>query len=575
MLYLVGTALPCAARAGDGHRTVDDMLNQPLAQWNAAGAAPESVVNIHRPWLGSDYLLSALHYEPNAQQRRVGDGYYEQGLIRDQVLSLTGRRFIGDYSSAGAGKQLTLQGAQVYLSGALNSQESTVTQTSKSTALHAGVVKPSEGMLSRGGIKGADSQTSLAATTLSGGNITISATGQPGKGIDGNPLQSGISLAGVSITTPGQLALDAGKGTLAFNIIETTQSTSKETTQRDLAYQVARGQGSSEGTAQYNALSYGSLAVHANTVTIQTATATTGKGKVDSSVGTAVAIAPVSSAGLAGGKDGAGNTNPAAAAAAQVAGAINGSTNANANLNLLAQRPGMGWVSDVVQQQQAAQQSNPALALHVQNVQLAHDQWDYRRQGLTQEGAAIVTLVVAYFTAGAASGAGSALASGAGMTAATTTVAGTTIIGGGLTLGGTIVAGVVTAGISTLAAQGSVSLINNRGNIGATLNDLGSSSNMRGLVTAMLTGGCAGGYQHQLGQCRRDRGQRHPMEQHQCQQPLHGPAAKKPDPRAQQQCDPHCGGGGQQRRLCAWPANGPAQRLYQHRGGPRGECHRR
>ena len=69
----------------------------------------------------------------------------------------------------------------------------------------------------------------------------------------------------------------------------------------------------------------------------------------------------------------------------------------------------------------------------------------------------------------------------------------------------------------TLATQASVSMINNRGNLGAVLSDLGSSSNMRGLVTAMVTGGGAGGYQHQSGQCRRDRGQRRPMEQHQCQ----------------------------------------------------------
>ena len=45
----------------------------------------------------------------------------------------------------------------------------------------------------------------------------------------------------------------------------------------------------------------------------------------------------------------------------------------------------------------------------------------------------------------------------------------------------------------TLATQASVSMINNRGNLGAVLSDLGSSSNMRGLVTAMVTGGVLGG----------------------------------------------------------------------------------
>ena len=32
-------------------------------------------------------------------QKRLGDGFYEQKLVREQVLALTGNRFLGDYSS--------------------------------------------------------------------------------------------------------------------------------------------------------------------------------------------------------------------------------------------------------------------------------------------------------------------------------------------------------------------------------------------------------------------------------------------------------------------------------------------
>jgi filamentous hemagglutinin len=348
--------------------------------------------------------------------------------------------------SAGADKQLSLEGKQVLLTGALNSEESSFDSTKKSTNLHAGIVKPSEGALSRGTAKSATTSTSLAATTLSGGNISIKATGEPGKDKDGNDNLSGIALAGVKLNTPGTLALDAGKGNLAFNIIETTQSTSLETTQRDIAYQKAKGAGTTEGTAEYNELNYGKLTVKAGSVTVQTATSATGKGKVDSSVGQATPATP-------------------------------------ATLKELASKPGMGWVNDVAAQSAELAKTNPAAALHIQNVQLAHDQWDYKQQGLTKEGAAIVTLVVAYFTAGAASGAGTALAAGVGATGTTAAV----------------VAGATTAALSSLASQAAVSMVNNQGNLGAVLQELGSKESTRGLLTAMVTAGALNGLSSAMG----------------------------------------------------------------------------
>ncbi|GHE21164.1 hypothetical protein GCM10017767_16850 [Halomonas urumqiensis] len=53
----------------------------------------------HRQWLSSEYLLSALAFDPAHTQKRLGDGFYEQKLIREQVAALTGYRFLGDYSS--------------------------------------------------------------------------------------------------------------------------------------------------------------------------------------------------------------------------------------------------------------------------------------------------------------------------------------------------------------------------------------------------------------------------------------------------------------------------------------------
>ena len=53
----------------------------------------------YRNWLGSDYLLNALGYSPTNLHKRLGDGYYEQKLIRDQIGQLTGRRFLTGYSN--------------------------------------------------------------------------------------------------------------------------------------------------------------------------------------------------------------------------------------------------------------------------------------------------------------------------------------------------------------------------------------------------------------------------------------------------------------------------------------------
>ncbi|QSZ39924.1 large exoprotein involved in heme utilizationor adhesion [Actinobacillus pleuropneumoniae] len=49
-------------------------------------------------WLSSDYMFNALRYEPNAVQKRLGDGFYEQRLVREQINRLTGRNFVGNYT---------------------------------------------------------------------------------------------------------------------------------------------------------------------------------------------------------------------------------------------------------------------------------------------------------------------------------------------------------------------------------------------------------------------------------------------------------------------------------------------
>lgn len=52
----------------------------------------------YRQWLSSDVMLNALQLDPAALQKRLGDGFYEQRLISEQVAQLTGRRFLDGYA---------------------------------------------------------------------------------------------------------------------------------------------------------------------------------------------------------------------------------------------------------------------------------------------------------------------------------------------------------------------------------------------------------------------------------------------------------------------------------------------
>ncbi|QNR97485.1 hemagglutinin repeat-containing protein [Stenotrophomonas sp. 169] len=53
----------------------------------------------YREWLSSDYLLTRAGYDPATLQKRLGDGFYEQRLMREQIGQLTGRRFLDGYAS--------------------------------------------------------------------------------------------------------------------------------------------------------------------------------------------------------------------------------------------------------------------------------------------------------------------------------------------------------------------------------------------------------------------------------------------------------------------------------------------
>ncbi|QPF73473.1 filamentous hemagglutinin N-terminal domain-containing protein [Roseateles sp. DAIF2] len=53
----------------------------------------------YRSWLSSDHLLQQMQADPAMTQKRLGDGFYEQRLVREQIGQLTGTAFLPGYSS--------------------------------------------------------------------------------------------------------------------------------------------------------------------------------------------------------------------------------------------------------------------------------------------------------------------------------------------------------------------------------------------------------------------------------------------------------------------------------------------
>jgi len=141
------------------------------------------------------------------------------------------------------------------------------------------------------------------------------------------------------------------------------------------------------------------------------------------------------------------------------------------SIDSLAKQPGMAWVGQL--------HANPAFSGKVDwvKIETAHRDWKYDKQGLTPEGAAVVAAVVTYFTAGTGAGLGSSIAGTVGATGTTATV----------------ISGAVAAGVTTLSSQAAIAVINNRGDLGAALEELGSSANVKSLAAAIVTGGVLGG----------------------------------------------------------------------------------
>jgi large exoprotein involved in heme utilization and adhesion len=268
----------------------------------------------------------------------------------------------------------------------------------------------------------------------SGGDTTLQAAQLSGNAMG---VQAGV-INGQTVNPAAQIHIDA-----AIN----DHSSSRSSTGHDLFTQSSAGQGDLTQTLQYTTLNAPG-ADQPGAVQLQAPGGLT--------VG-ASSLTPV----------GAGNA--AGAAANSSAGSVPTLTlDLKQQAQQLATQPGLGYMAQLAQRNDVAWQQ----------VQLAAQHWDYSQSGLTGAAAAIIAIVVAVVTYGAASAWSASMMAGAGMTttagaAGTSTVAvagagagmaGSAVAGGSvLTTTGAALSSAAAAGMSSLASEAAVSLTGNGG----------------------------------------------------------------------------------------------------------------
>ncbi|WP_313536778.1 hemagglutinin repeat-containing protein [Pantoea sp.] len=92
--------------------------NNGLFSQHTAAGSPFLVVTDERftsrnKFISSDYLLERVGYEPSQVHKRLGDGFYEQRLVREQVLALTGRPSVNGWDAMTQYQELMNNGSKV------------------------------------------------------------------------------------------------------------------------------------------------------------------------------------------------------------------------------------------------------------------------------------------------------------------------------------------------------------------------------------------------------------------------------------------------------------------------------
>ncbi|HHK8329988.1 TPA: hemagglutinin repeat-containing protein, partial [Serratia marcescens] len=92
--------------------------NNGLFSQHTATGSPFLVVTDERftrrdNFISSDYMLGRVGYDPAQAHKRLGDGFYEQRLVREQVLALTGKPSVKGWDAMEQYQQLMNNGSKV------------------------------------------------------------------------------------------------------------------------------------------------------------------------------------------------------------------------------------------------------------------------------------------------------------------------------------------------------------------------------------------------------------------------------------------------------------------------------
>uniref|UniRef100_A8GJ82 Filamentous haemagglutinin family outer membrane protein n=1 Tax=Serratia proteamaculans (strain 568) TaxID=399741 RepID=A8GJ82_SERP5 len=92
--------------------------NNGLFSQHSATGSPFLVVTDERftrrdNFISSDYMLERVGYDPAQAHKRLGDGFYEQRLVREQVLALTGKPSVKGWDAMTQYQQLMNNGTKV------------------------------------------------------------------------------------------------------------------------------------------------------------------------------------------------------------------------------------------------------------------------------------------------------------------------------------------------------------------------------------------------------------------------------------------------------------------------------
>ncbi|MBB1208422.1 S-layer family protein, partial [Klebsiella pneumoniae] len=100
------------------NRVATAIPNNGLFRQPAEPGSPYLVVSDTRftsrdKFISSDYLLTQVGFDPARAHKRLGDGFYEQRVVREQVLQLTGRPSVHGENAMAQYQALMANGARV------------------------------------------------------------------------------------------------------------------------------------------------------------------------------------------------------------------------------------------------------------------------------------------------------------------------------------------------------------------------------------------------------------------------------------------------------------------------------